>query len=354
MYYLHHVFPMYGTKEGTNMERVKVADTDIEVTRIGLGTWAIGGSMWGGTDEETSIDTVRAAIERGITLIDTAPVYGFGTSERFVGTAISDFCDRDDVVLATKVGLNWKDGKIFRDSRPERIREEVKASLDRLQTDHIDIYQVHWPDDETPMRVTAETMKELYDEGLIRAIGVSNFSVEQMKEFRRHAPLHVSQPPLNLFEREAGEDIVPYCREHGITVLSYSGLCRGMLTGKLTPSTTFSGDDLRRNDPKFQSPYFERYLEAVKKLNEYALWRYDRTVMQLAIRWVLDYGHDGVALWGARTPNQTAPMPGAMGWTLDEAARGAIEEIISSNVTEMPKRSVSSFLGPPHRSKFTK
>lgn len=335
------------------MKHARVADTDMKVSRIGLGTWAIGGSMWGGTDREASIATVQAAIDNGITLIDTAPVYGFGTSERYVGEAIADHCDRDDVVIATKVGLNWKGKTIFRDSRPERIREEIEASLDRLQTDHIDIYQVHWPDDETPIQETAETMKELYDEGLIRAIGVSNFSVGQMNEFRHHAPLHVSQPPYNLFEREAGEDVIPYCAEHGITVLSYSGLCRGMLTGKLSPSSTFSGDDLRRKDPKFQSPYFERYLDAVKKLNEYALWRYSRTVMQLAIRWVLDFGHDGVALWGARTPEQTDPMPGALGWSLDKAAMGAIEEIIATHVTETPERSLASFLGPPHRSRIS-
>src|ERR1700739_3276301 len=183
------------------MEQIAIGFSGVKTSRIGLGTWAIGGWMWGGTDEAQSIATIRAAVERGVTLIDTAPVYGFGRSEEIVGKALAEGGLRNKVQIATKVGLDWRDGKIFRDSSAARIRQEIEDSLRRLRTDVIDLYRVHWPDLETPFAETARTLEDLRREGKIRAIGVSNFSPAQMDAFRAVAPLDAVQPPSKLFER---------------------------------------------------------------------------------------------------------------------------------------------------------
>ncbi|MGA8549997.1 MAG: aldo/keto reductase, partial [Stellaceae bacterium] len=185
-----------------SVELATIAGTGLAVSRVGLGTWAIGGWMWGGTDDAQSIKTIHAAVDRGINLIDTAPAYGFGRSEEIVGRAIAEGGLRSQVVIATKVGLEWKDGKVFRNASRERIQREIEDSLRRLRTDYIDIYQVHWPDPLVPIEETAAAMQTLYDQGKVRAIGVSNFSVEEIERFRRVAELHAVQPPYNLFERE--------------------------------------------------------------------------------------------------------------------------------------------------------
>ena len=194
------------------MEQIAIGTSGLKTSRIGLGTWAIGGWMWGGTDEAQSIATIRSAVERGVTLIDTAPVYGFGRSEEIVGKALAEGGLRDKVQIATKVGLAWKDGAVFRDSRPARIRKEIEDSLRRLRTDVIDLYQVHWPDLETPIAETARTLEDLRREGKIRAIGVSNYSPAQMDAFRAVARLDAVQPPYNLFEREIEADVLPYAK----------------------------------------------------------------------------------------------------------------------------------------------
>src|SRR5271170_5811819 len=198
------------------MEFSKIGKTKIEISRIGLGTWAIGGWMWGGTDEKESIHTIRSAFDHGINLIDTAPVYGFGRSEEIVGKALAEGGLRNRTVLATKVGLDWRGSQPLRDASPRRIFKEIEASLKRLRTDVIDIYQVHWPDPMRPIAETADAMATLFKQGKIRAIGVSNFSPEQMDEFGLNAPIHTAQPPYNLFEREIENDVLPYYASHGI------------------------------------------------------------------------------------------------------------------------------------------
>jgi len=252
------------------METVKIAGTDLQVSRIGLGTWVMGGWMWGGTDEAEAIRTIRSAVDRGITLIDTAPVYGFGRSEEIVGKALASDGLRRRVSIATKVGLDWTNGEPFRNATRARIFAEIEASLKRLQTDVIDIYQVHWPDPMTPINETAEAMAILFKQGKIRAIGVSNFSPEQMNEFALVAPIHTAQPPYNLFERAIEKDVLPYCLREGIGVFAYGAICRGLLSGRMNPETKFEGDDLRKTDPKFQSPRFVQYVEAVRLLDRFA------------------------------------------------------------------------------------
>src|SRR6202790_2389016 len=295
------------------MEFVDIPGTSIRASRIALGTWAIGGWMWGGSNENDAINAIHVALDRGINLIDTAPVYGFGRSEEIVGKALAMDGRSKRVNIATKVGLDWKDGQPFRNARKARIIEEAENSLRRLETDGIDLYQVHWPDPQTPIAEVADAMGELHRAGKIRAIGVSNFSPAQMDEFRKVAPLHAAQPPYNLFERGIEGDVVPYCRDRNIALLAYGSLCRGLLSGSMSKSSRFTGDDLRRNDPKFRAPRFEQYLAAVERLDQFAQQRFDRRVIHLAVRWVLDRGEANIALWGARRADQLAPIADVIG-----------------------------------------
>src|ERR1700692_2106587 len=303
-----------------DMEFVDIPGTSMRVSRVALGTWAIGGWMWGGSNENDAISAIHAALERGINLIDTAPVYGFGRSEEIVGKALAIGGRRKRAFIATKVGLDWKDGKPFRNASKARIVEEAENSWRRLQTDVIDLYQVHWPDPHTPIAEIADAMGELHRTGKIRAIGVSNFSPAQMEEFRKVAPLHAAQPPYNLFERAIEDGVLPYCRERDIALLAYGSLCRGLLSGSMSKSRRFTGDDLRTSDPKFVAPRFEQYLAAVERRDRFARDRFGRRVIHLAVRWVLDRGERNIALWGARRADQLAPLSDGLGWGGDETA----------------------------------
>jgi len=315
-----------------NSEVVLIPGTQLRVSRVALGTWAMGGWMWGGTDARESVATIGSALDRGINLIDTAPVYGFGVSEEIVGKALADSGLRSRAVIATKVGLEWRDGKVYRNATRRRIVQEIDDSLRRLRTDYIDIYQVHWPDPLTPVEETADAMRALHEQGKIRAIGVSNFSVEQMQRFRSVAPLHVLQAPYNLFERSIEPEILLYCRRNNIATLGYGALCRGLLSGRMRIDTKFEGDDLRRIDPKFQPPRFAQYLAAVQQLDQLAR-EFQRRVIHLAVRWMLDQGIS-VALWGARRPDQLDETQAVAGWSLDEATRAKIDRILSGAVTD--------------------
>ncbi len=325
------------------MEQIEIAGTGMTSSRIALGTWAIGGWMWGGTDEQQSVATIHAALERGITMIDTAPAYGFGRAEEIVGRALAEGGRREKVLIATKVGLNWHDGKVFRDASPRRIRQEIEDSLRRLRTDRIDLYQVHWPDPSVPIEETGRELNRLLQEGKIRAIGVSNFSAAEMEGFRAVAPLHSVQPPYNLFEREAEAEVLPYAQRHHLTVLAYGALCRGLLSGRMQAGTRFTGDDLRRTDPKFQQPRYGQYLAAVDALAQFAGERYGRSVLALAVRWILDLG-ETIALWGARRPDQLHPVAEVSGWTLDAAALQEIETILRRHVKDPVG---PQFMAPP-------
>jgi aryl-alcohol dehydrogenase-like predicted oxidoreductase len=328
------------------MERAEIPGALLQVSRVALGTWAIGGWMWGGTDEAESIKTIRAAIEHGINVIDTAPAYGFGRSEEIVGKALAEAGLRSKVLIATKAGLEWQGGRVFRNASRARILREVEDSLRRLRTDYIDIYQIHWPDPLVTIEETAETMQTLFEQGTIRAIGVSNFSVQQMERFRRIAPLHVLQPPFNLFEREIEADILPYCRKNKIATFGYGALCRGLLSGRMRVGSKFEGDDLRRTDPKFQQPRFGQNLAAVERLDHLAQQRFGKRVIHLAVRWVLDQGIT-TALWGARNPAQLLPVEEVSGWQLDASAKAEIDRILRETITDPVG---PEFMAPPARS----
>jgi aryl-alcohol dehydrogenase-like predicted oxidoreductase len=293
--------------------------------------------MWGGTDEQESIRTIHSAIDRGITLIDTAPAYGFGKSEEIVGKALASSGLRRRVSIATKVGLDWSNGEPFRNATRARIFAEIDASLKRLRTDVIDIYQVHWPDPMTPIDETADAMASLFKQGKIRAIGLSNFSPKQMNEFGWVAPIHAAQPPYNLFEREIENDVLPHCTWEGIAILAYGSICRGLLSG-------------RRTDPKFLQPRFGQYLEAVRLLDRFAQENYRKRVIHLALRWVLDQPGVTSALWGARHPGQLDPIGAVMGWTLDGGALREIDRIIRDTIKDPVG---PEFMAPPARTRST-
>ncbi|WP_242395796.1 aldo/keto reductase [Anaeromyxobacter oryzisoli] len=326
------------------MEYVAIPGLPFPASRVGLGTWAIGGWMWGGTDETESIRTIHAALDAGVNLIDTAPVYGFGRAEELVGRALASSGRRDRVLVATKCGLDWTKGGVRRDASPARIAREVEDSLRRLQVDVIDLYQLHWPDPAVPLEETAGALDGLRRAGKIRAIGASNLSVAQLERFRAAAPLAADQPPYNLFERAIDADVLPFCREHGIATLAYGALCRGLLSGRMAAGTTFDGDDLRKDDPKFHPPRFDQYLGAVADLDAFARERFGRTVLELAVRWILDQPGISIALWGARRAGQLDPLPRVFGWRLDDTAKVRIDRIVQANVTDPVG---PEFMAPP-------
>jgi aryl-alcohol dehydrogenase-like predicted oxidoreductase len=328
------------------MEYAKVNGLNRAVSRIGLGTWSIGGLMWGGTDEHEALETIRAALEHGISLIDTAPVYGLGRAEELVGRALAQYGRREEVVIATKVGLEWHGEQIYRNSTRSRILTEIDDSLRRLRTDYIDIYQIHWPDPLVPIEETASAMYQLYKQGKIRAIGVSNYSLEQMNLFRYASPLHSAQPPYNLFERGVEKDVLPYCRIQGVSTLTYGSLCRGLLSGKMQADAKFHGDDVRKMDPKFQPPRYAQYLKAVERLDRFAQENYGKRVLELAVRWTLDQPFVTAALWGARHPSQLTPIGNVGGWKLDLSALKAIDEIVRESITDPVG---PEFMAPPAR-----
>lgn len=315
------------------MELISIPKISLPASRIGLGTWAMGGSLWGKADEEHSIQTIHRALDLGINLIDTAPGYGFGQSEIVIGKAIKQSGNRDHVILATKFGLNLeKETDVYRDSRPISIRAELERSLERLQVDTIDLYQVHWPDPHTPQQETAEVLKQLLKEGKVRSVGVSNYTLEQIKEFTEVLPIDVIQHPFNLFEREASEDVLPYAQLHGIKTLGYSALCRGLLTGTLKEDQDF--EELRKNfDPKFKRPHFPQYLVCVGRLQQWVEDKHRRSLVALAVRWSLDNGVN-IALWGARHPLELQPLAEIWDWHLTSKDLNEIDQIIKETVTD--------------------
>jgi aryl-alcohol dehydrogenase-like predicted oxidoreductase len=219
----------------------------------------------------------------------------------------------------------------FRNGSRARIFKEIDDSLRRLRTDTIDLYQVHWPDPNTPMEETAGAMSELHKAGKIRAIGVSNFSPAQMDAFAAVAPLHVVQPPYNLFERAIEADVFPYARSQRLAMLAYGALCRGLLSGRMRPDTQFPASDLRSKDPKFQQPHYGEYLAAVSALDRLAQERFGKRVIHLALRWVLDRAPNTIALWGARHPGQLDPVSDVLGWIIAADSMREIDRTVAQH-----------------------
>lgn len=292
------------------MERTRLGRTDLEVSRICFGTWQFGGD-WGSLDERENVEAMRRALELGVNFFDTAQAYGFGASEQLVARALGDELRtrRDEIVIATKGGLRMTDDALVRDSSPDWLRRGVEESLGHLGVDHIDLYQVHWPDRDTPFEETAGALEELVQEGKIRHVGVSNFDAGEMETFERGRPVETNQPPYHLFRRDIEEGVLPYCREHDIGVLVYGPLAHGLLSGKFDRDTELDEDDWRASSELFRGDNFERNLEVVEELGRFAEER-GHTVAQLAVAWTLAQPGVHVSIVGARRPDHidgTAP-----------------------------------------------
>jgi len=292
------------------VEHVRLGRTDLEVSRICFGTWQFGGD-WGQTEVEESKCAMRRAIELGINFFDTAQAYGFGESEKVLGEALKPELQarRDEVVIATKGGLAMTDDGMQRDSSPQTLRQGVEESLRYLGTDHIDLYQLHWPDHETPFEESAGALDEMVQEGKIRHVGVSNFSAPEMAELERSRPVETLQPAYHLFRRDIEDDVLPWCSEHDVGVLVYGPMAHGLLSGKFDRHTQLAEDDWRASSDLFRGEAFERNLETVERLRSFAEER-GLTVAQLAVAWTIAHPAVHVAIVGARNEGQiegTAP-----------------------------------------------
>ncbi|MQA75205.1 MAG: aldo/keto reductase [Solirubrobacterales bacterium] len=314
------------------MEKVRLGMTELEVTPICFGTWQLGGE-WGEYAEHEAIAAIRAAHELGVNFFDTAQAYGFGRSEEVLGRALAGelATNRDSLVIASKGGLRAEGDEMLRDSSPGWLRDGVEASLAALGIDHLDLYQVHWPDPETHFAETAEVLRALVDEGKIRHVGVSNFDAAEMREFAATLPVETLQPPYHLFNREVEDEVLPYCAEHDIGVLAYGPLAHGLLTGALDERTEFAADDWRSGSPMFGGEAYRRSLERVSELERLASER-DLEVGQLAIAWVLANPAVGVAIVGTRSSDHIAAAVDAASVELSVDERERIERIMSGAV----------------------
>lgn len=326
------------------MELTTINNLKQPISRIGLGSWAMGGSLWGQSDEHDSIQTIHRAVDLGINFIDTAPGYGFGQSESIIGKAIKGI-KRENIVIATKFGLNLSEpNNVYRDSRKASILKEIELSLKRLDIDYIDLYQVHWPDLLTSQEETATVLKSLCEQGKIRAIGVSNYSLSQIEMFSKIVGIDAIQHPFNIFEREEEATVLDYCKKHQVASIGYSSLCRGLLTGSLKEDFEF--EELRKNwDPKFRKPHFQQYLVCSGRLQQWVKDRHHKSLVALAVRWSLDKGVN-IALWGARKPEELNPIEEIFGWHLKEKDFAEIDQIIKETITDPIG---PQFMAPPAR-----
>jgi aryl-alcohol dehydrogenase-like predicted oxidoreductase len=299
------------------MQRRRLGDSDLEVSCVGFGAWAIGGLMWGGCDADAAVGAVRAALDAGVDWVDTAPAYGCGRSEELVGRALRG--RRDPVCVATKCGLRWDraDGalrfdveapgggrvRIYHNLRPDSLREECEASLRRLGVERIDLYQIHWPYPPHPLDEACEALLRLREEGKVRALGVSNFSRPELARALASAGIVSLQSPYSLLDRRIESELLPWCREHALGVLAYSPMGRGLLGGKIDPQTRFPASDHRHANPAFAPEQRARVQAALARARPLAR-AHGVSLANLAVAWVL--GEPGVtaALVGARDAEQ--------------------------------------------------
>lgn len=314
------------------MEYRKLGETNLEVSAITFGAWAAGGWMWGGNDDQEAINAMKAAYDLGITSIDTAPIYGQGKSEELVGQAIKDIA-RDKVQILTKYGMRWdlakgtfgfksqdnegKDLDVYKYAAKESVIKECEDSLKRLGTDYIDLYQIHWPDDSTPIAETMEAILRLKEQGKIREAGVSNYSVAQMQEAELTIKLASNQVPFSMVKRDIETDVIPYCLEHHKGILAYSPMERGLLTGKMKAGQQFGEGDHRAGLKFFKDENIERtnaFLAKIKPLAD----EKNATLGQLVIRWTINRPGITVALVGARNAEQASQNAKAIEVKLNE------------------------------------
>lgn len=315
------------------MQTRKLGYTDLNLTTVGLGTWAIGGPWdygWGPQDDAESIAAIQKAIDLGINWIDTAPAYGLGHSEEVVGQAIRGH--RDDLIIATKCGMVWDDptsGQVYSRLKAESVRQEVEDSLRRLDIDVIDLLQIHWPRPDEDIEEAWEALARLAEEGKIRYVGASNFSVGQLERVQRIHPVASLQPPYNMLQRDIEDVLLPFCAANDIGVIVYSPMQRGLLTGAFSHERLASlpPDDVRLRSPDFQEPIFSATLDLVEQLRPIAEAN-GRSLAELAVAWVLRRPEVTAAIVGARRPEQIEQTAPAGDWELSAAEIEQIEGLL--------------------------
>ncbi|WP_111706238.1 aldo/keto reductase [Lutibacter citreus] len=300
------------------MKYRKLGNTDLKLSAVTFGSFAIGGWLWGGTEHNTAVEAIKASYDLGVTSIDTAPVYGMGISEKIVGEAIKDI-PRDKVQILSKFGMRWdlakgslvfkskdnsgKDVDIYKYAGKESIIKECEDSLKRLGTDYIDLYQLHWPDITTPIEETMEAVNLLIKQGKIRYAGVCNYNIEQLAEAEKYTNLVSNQVPYSMVLRDIEEKVVPYCIENGKGILAYSPLERGLLTGKMKPGYKFGEGDQRASMYFFKDENLRRTNEFLQKIKPIADAK-GLTLGQLVILWTLEQPGISITLVGARNAQQ--------------------------------------------------
>ena len=312
------------------MQKVRFGKTNLEITPVGFGAWAIGGggwaAAWGPQDDDEAVGAIRRAVELEINWVDTAAVYGLGHSEELVARALKGVPDADRPYVFTKCSLVWDaGGDISNVLKEDSVRRECEQSLRRLQTDVIDLYQIHWPRPDEDIEEGWSALAELKEEGKVRHIGVSNFDVSQMERANQFSPVETLQPPYNMLNRGVEEEILPYCGENDIGVIVYSPMRSGLLTGKMTAERVqnMPSDDWRRNADDFQEPDLSRNLKLVERLTEIGE-QHDKSPAEVAIAWTLRHPAVTAAIVGGRRPDQVDGIIGAAEFRLSE---DEIEEI---------------------------
>lgn len=325
------------------MKYRKLGNSDLEVSAITFGAWAAGGWMWGSTDRNDAIEAIKASYDVGVTSIDTAPIYGQGTSEEIVGEAIKGI-SRDKVQILTKFGMRWdlakgdfamhsknNDGKdidVYKYAGKESIIYECEQSLKRLGTDYIDLYQIHWPDSTTPINETFEAVSKLIEQGKIRYAGVCNYNAKQMEEAEKTLKLVSNQIPFSMVNRGIEDETVPYCIEHNKSILAYSPLERGLLTGKINTNYKFQEGDHRANLPHFQPEFIEKTTILLNKLKPIAE-KHEATLGQLVLRWTIERAGITIALAGARNAEQAVQNANAININLSQEEINTINEFVN-------------------------
>ncbi|RYD84441.1 MAG: aldo/keto reductase, partial [Sphingobacteriales bacterium] len=313
------------------MEYRKIGNSDLELSVITFGAWAAGGWMWGGTERKDSVEAIQKAYDLGVTSIDTAPIYGQGDSEEIVAEAIAGF-SRDKVQLVTKFGMRWdlakgdlamksknnngEDIDVYKYAGRESIIKECEDSLRRLKTDYIDLYQIHWPDSTTPIQETFETVAELIKQGKVRHAGVCNYSAAQVAEASKYVNIISNQVPYSMVKRDIEKELVPYVLDHGKSILAYSPLERGLLSGKMQPGHTFEAGDHRAGLYFYKDENLRRTNAFLNKLRPMAQEK-NASLSQLVLRWTIEQPGITIALAGARNATQSVQNAKAVDITLD-------------------------------------
>lgn len=316
---------LYDAVQGVAMDVRRIGQTQIEVSAISLGCWPMGGDYWGGADDDESIRTVHRALDLGINFLDTAPAYGNGHSETIVGRALEG--RRDRAVISTKAsGLGRSE---------EELRAQLAASLERLGTDRIDVYFLHWPNRDEPLGDAIEALERMRGEGMIRAIGVSNFDVDMLETASNYGTIDVVQPPYNLIWRFAEEDVLPYCRDRGIAISTYSSLAQGILAGAIRLDTRYAAGDMRPRSVLWKPENLGKCLYTAERVRA-AAEGLGVTPAQLSLRWLISQPGITTALVGARTVAELEENAGAVGWDLPDETEKHLQEISDEVYRSMP------------------